>query len=132
MKLTSLLLPILQRQDSSAIVIVSSGLALVPVAGASVYSATKAALHSFSHSLRYRLRETPVKVFEVLPPWVDTDLSRGLNIPKIPPETVAKAILQGLERNRYEVRVGQIKPLYVMSRLAPSFAERMLNRAISG
>lgn len=131
MKLTSLLLPALQQQATAAIVIVSSGLAYVPVANVAVYSATKAALHSFSHSLRHRLRKTVVKVFELLPPLVDTDLSRTLHMPKIQAEQVAKALLRGLERERYEVRVGMVKPLYIASQLVPLLAERILNKAFS-
>ena len=131
MKLTSLLLPLLQQQASAAIVIVSSGLAYVPVANVAVYCATKAALHSFAHSLRYQLRGTGVKVFELLPPLVDTNLSRTLHMPKIHAEQVAKALLRGLEREHYEVRVGMVKSLHVVSQLAPQLAERMLNKAFS-
>jgi short-subunit dehydrogenase involved in D-alanine esterification of teichoic acids len=131
MALTSLLLPILQQQESSAIVIVSSGLALTPLASAPVYSATKAALHSFSHALRYRLNGTSVKVVEVLPPFVDTGMTRGLTAPKIAPETVARAIVRGIERDRHDVRIGQIRSLHLLSRLSPSFAERVLNRSLA-
>jgi uncharacterized oxidoreductase len=131
MKLTNLLLPVLQQQATAAVVIVSSGLAYVPVANIAVYCATKAALHSFSHALRHRLRKTNVKVFELLPPLVDTDLSRTLHMPKIRTEQVAKELFRGLERERYEVRVGMVKPLYMAGQLVPSLAERMLNKAFS-
>lgn len=130
--LTHLLLPILQSQGSAAIVIMSSGLALTPFARAPVYSATKAALHSFSRALRYRLRGTSVKVVEVLPPWVDTDLARAVDVPKISPTTVAQAILHGVKHDRSEVRVGQVKALYALGRLAPSLAERLVNKPIAG
>lgn len=131
LKLTSLLLPVLQQQATAAIVIVSSGLAYVPVANLAVYCATKAALHSFSHSLRYRLRKTAVKVFELLPPLVDTDLSRTLCMPKIQTDQVAEELLRGLARDRYEVRVGQVKPLHIISQVAPVLTEHMLNKAFS-
>lgn len=131
MKLTSLLLPVLQQQTTAAIVIVSSGLAYVPVANVAVYCATKAALHSFSHSLRHQLRKTVIKVFELLPPLVDTDLARPLHMPKIQAEQVAKELLRGLERDRYEVRVGMVKSLHMASQLAPRLTERMLNKAFS-
>lgn len=131
MKLTSLLLPQLQQQASAAIIIVSSGLAYVPVANVAVYCATKAALHSFSHALRHRLRKTNIKVFELLPPLVDTDLSQSLHMPKILAEQVARELLKGLERDRYEVRVGMVKPLYAASQLVPLLTEQMLNRAFS-
>jgi uncharacterized oxidoreductase len=131
LKLTSLLLPVLQQQAAAAIIIVSSGLAYVPVANVAVYCATKAALHSFSHSLRHRLKKTSIKVFELLPPPVDTDLARVLRMPKIPAEQVAKELLRGLERDRYEVRVGMVKSLHMVSQLAPLLTERMLNKAFS-
>lgn len=131
MKLTNLLLPVLQQQTTAAIVIVSSGLAYVPVANVAVYCATKAALHSFSHSLRYQLRKTGIKVFEVLPPLVDTNLSHTLRMPKIRAEQVARALLKGLEREHYEMRVGMVKPLHMISQLAPWLTERMLNKAFS-
>ena len=63
------------KQSEAAIVNVSSGLGFVPIAAFPVYCATKAALHSFSMSLRHQLRQTPIKVFEVIPPIVyDTEL----------------------------------------------------------
>jgi uncharacterized oxidoreductase len=131
LKLTNLLLPVLQQQAEAAIVIVSSGLAYVPVANVAVYCATKAALHSFSHALRYRLKKSTVKVFELLPPLVDTELARTLRMPKIQAEQVAEALLRGLARERYEVRVGQVKPLHMLGQLAPTLAERLLNMAFS-
>lgn len=130
-KLTHLFLPVLQQQTTAAIVIVSSGLAYVPVANVAVYCATKAALHSFTRSLRYRMRKTTVKVFEVLPPLVDTNLSRTLRMPKIHADYVAQKLLRGLERDRYELRVGMVKILHLMSQLAPTLAEAMLNKAFS-
>lgn len=131
MKLTNLLLPVLLQQATAAIVVVSSGLAYVPVANVAVYCATKAALHSFSHSLRHQLRRTDVKVFELLPPLVDTTLSRTLRMPKIRAEQVAQELLKGLTGDSYVVRVGMVKLLQVASQLAPWLTERMLNRAFS-
>jgi uncharacterized oxidoreductase len=64
----------LSRKESAAIINISSGLAFVPLAVAAVYSATKAAIHSLTLSLRYQLRNTSIKVFEIAPPSVDTEL----------------------------------------------------------
>jgi uncharacterized oxidoreductase len=72
--LAMLLVPHLRHQPDPAIVNVTSGLAFTPLARAPVYSATKAALHSFTLSLRHQLAGTPVKVIEIAPPAVDTDL----------------------------------------------------------
>jgi uncharacterized oxidoreductase len=79
-RLTAALLPHLQRQRRAAVVNVTSGLAFVPLALTPTYSATKAALHSYSQSLRHQLRKTAVEVIEIAPPAVRTDLmasSRG-------------------------------------------------------
>lgn len=73
-RLTAALLPQLRAQPQAAVLNVSSGLAFVPLAMTPTYSATKAALHSWSQSLRHQLRATSVQVIEVAPPAVGTDL----------------------------------------------------------
>jgi uncharacterized oxidoreductase len=72
--LTSLFADHLSRKDEAAIINISSGLAFVPIAFMPVYCATKAAIHSITLSLRHQLKNTPVKVFEIAPPAVDTEL----------------------------------------------------------
>jgi uncharacterized oxidoreductase len=72
--LSRLLIPHLLRQARPAIVNVTSGLAFVPLARVPIYCATKAALHSFTQSLRHQLAATPIAVLEIIPPAVDTDL----------------------------------------------------------
>lgn len=72
--LTSLLVPHLSAQQQSAIINITSGLAFVPIAFMPVYCATKAALHSLTLSLRHQLKNTHIKVFEIAPPSVDTEL----------------------------------------------------------
>ncbi|HEY6978446.1 MAG TPA: SDR family oxidoreductase, partial [Chitinophagaceae bacterium] len=72
--LTSLFAQQLKQKDEAAIINISSGLAFTPMASVAVYGATKAAIHSITLSLRYQLRNTPVKVFEIAPPAVDTEL----------------------------------------------------------
>lgn len=76
-RLTSALLPQLLAQPKAAVVNVSSGLAFVPRADTPTYSATKAAIHSYSISLRHQLRNTGVQVIEWAPPLVATDLTPG-------------------------------------------------------
>jgi uncharacterized oxidoreductase len=76
-RLTAALLPHLQKQSSAAIINVSSGLAFVPFPTTPTYSATKAALHSYTVSLRVHLQGTPVEVIEIIPPAVATDLTPG-------------------------------------------------------
>jgi uncharacterized oxidoreductase len=84
-RLTAALLPHLQKQAYSAIMNVSSGLAFVPLAPTPTYCATKAAIHSYSESLRYQLRGTPTEVLELIPPYVATDLLHGNSDPRAMP-----------------------------------------------
>ena len=76
-RLTAAVLPHLRRQVAAAVVNVTSGLAFVPRADTPTYSATKAAMHSYSQSLRFLLRNTTVQVIELAPPLVATDLTPG-------------------------------------------------------
>jgi uncharacterized oxidoreductase len=74
LRLTAALLPHLKKQSHAAIVTVSSGLAFMPLAMTPTYCATKAAIHSWTQSFRYQLRETKVEVLELIPPYVQTEL----------------------------------------------------------
>ena len=74
-RLDAALLPHLVRRESAAVVTVTSGLAFVPLAAFPTYCATKAALHSYTESLRYQLKDTPVRVLELAPPYVQTELT---------------------------------------------------------
>ncbi|WP_395650944.1 SDR family oxidoreductase [Brevundimonas sp.] len=76
-RLTAALLPHLLTKPSATVVTVSSGLAFVPLAATPTYNATKAAIHSWSQSLRHQLKDTSVRVVEWAPPGVATDLMPG-------------------------------------------------------
>jgi uncharacterized oxidoreductase len=84
-RLTAALLPLLQKQPYSVIMNVSSGLAFVPLAATPTYCATKAAIHSYTQSLRYQLRGTSTEVLELAPPYVATDLLGGGSDPRAMP-----------------------------------------------
>src|SRR5215472_5398345 len=73
-RLTAALLPHLMKQPRAAIMTVSSGLAFLPLAMTPTYCATKAAIHSYSQSLRYQLKDTNIQVLELIPPYVQTEL----------------------------------------------------------
>lgn len=74
LRLTAALLPTLKKQPKATIVTVTSGLAFLPLAGTPTYCATKAAIHSWTQSLRYQLRNTNIEVLELAPPYVQTEL----------------------------------------------------------
>jgi uncharacterized oxidoreductase len=84
-RLTAAVLPLLQKQPASAIMTVSSGLAFVPMAMTPTYCATKAAIHSYTLSLRYQLKGTKTEVLELVPPYVATDLMGGASDPRAMP-----------------------------------------------
>ncbi len=115
-RLTAALLPHLRAQKSAAIMTVSSGLAFLPLAMTPTYSATKAAIHSYSQSLRYQLRDTSVRVFEIAPPYVQTELMgagqasdpRAMPLQEFLDETIA---LIAKNPAGGEILVERVKPL---------------------
>lgn len=84
-RLTAALLPILTRQPHSTIMTVTSGLAYTPLAFTPTYCATKAAIHSYTVSLRYQLKGTTTEVIEIVPPYVQTELMDGAEDPRAMP-----------------------------------------------
>jgi uncharacterized oxidoreductase len=92
-RVTSAFIEHLKKQPSAAVITVSSGLAFVPLSITATYSATKAAIHSYSLSLRHRLKNTTVKVVEIAPPWVKTELMGESDDPRQMPldEFIAEA-----------------------------------------
>ena len=102
-----LLLPHLRARASAAIVNVTSGLAYVPFVAAPVYSATKAALHSYTLSLRHHLADTNVRVIEIVPPAVNTDLGgAGLHTTGEPVEAFADAVMKRVAGGELEIGYG--------------------------
>ena len=116
LNLTEQLLPTLQRSAEAAVVNVSSILALVPRSTIPTYSASKAALHSYTQSLRFALKDTSVKVFELMPPLVNTDFSKEIGGENgIPPSQVAADLINAFESNSYEIHVGNTAHIYALS-----------------
>jgi uncharacterized oxidoreductase len=94
-RLTAALLPHLLEQPRATILNVSSGLAFMPMARTATYCATKAAIHSYTLSLRAQLRNTTIEVLELIPPYVATDLMDGANNPRAMP--LNKFIAEAME-----------------------------------
>lgn len=124
LKLISLLLPTLQENDNSAIVNVSSGLAIVPKANAAVYCGTKAGIHIFTKSLRYQLEK--VKVFEIIPPIVETAMTEGRGKRKITPQRLVDEFIKEFRNNNYEINIQKVKLLRIINRISPSLADKVM------
>ena len=120
------LLPQLTRHSQAAIVNVTSVLALVPKRSAPVYCGSKAGLHIFTKALRYQLQSTKVKVFEVLPPLVDTPMTDGRGKHKITPEELVDEFMPKFARDQFEINIGKTKLLRSLQRLAPGIADGIL------
>ncbi|HEX9200366.1 MAG TPA: SDR family NAD(P)-dependent oxidoreductase [Acidobacteriaceae bacterium] len=112
-RLTAALMPHLLKQSAATILNVSSGLAFVPLAMTPTYCATKAAIHSYTESLRYQLRGTAISVLEIIPPWVATELMgetptdpRAMPLDKFIAET-----MQILATDAEEICVQNVLPL---------------------
>ncbi len=115
-RLTAALLPHLQKQPHATIMTVSSGLAFLPLALTPTYCATKAAIHSWSESLRYQLRSTNIEVVELAPPYVQTELmgSQQAADPRAMPlkDYLAEVIdIIKTQPNATEILVDRVKPL---------------------
>ena len=116
MRLTAALLPLLQKQTRSTIMNVSSGLAFVPMALTPTYSATKAAIHSYTESLRYQLQGSTIEVIELVPPYVATEILGGASAsdPRAMPlgEFIAEAMqILKTQPTATEICVEKVKPL---------------------
>ena len=132
MRMSSALIDILTANEGT-IINVSSGLAFVPLPSAPIYSATKAAVHAYTQSLRFQLEETGVEVIELMPPVVKTDLSaemsEGNGVTVITTDELVKQSFASLKAGALEIRPGQAKQLAFMRRFAPNFINRQLWKA---
>lgn len=115
-RLTAALLPHLRAQPAATVMTVTSGLAFIPLAATPTYNATKAAIHSWTISLRHQLRDTPIEVLELAPPAVATDLMPGHaeNPNSMPLADYTAEVIGLIERGdtpRGEILVERVKPL---------------------
>lgn len=111
-RMTSALIEHLKSQPEATILYTSSVLAFVPLATNAIYSATKAALHSYALSQRFQLRDTGVRVQEIAPPWVDTDLIyRSGDARAMPLDDFIEQTMVALGSDDFEILVDAVKPL---------------------
>lgn len=115
--MSSLFADHLSKQPHGAIINISSGLAFVPMSFMPVYCATKAAIHSFTMSLRFQLKDTTVRVFEIIPPSVDTELGHDRRPDKsqthggIPVEEFLDEAMLAIVNDTFEYAVSTAKNL---------------------
>ena len=112
---------------------ISSGLAFVPLPCLPIYCATKAAIHSYTQSLRFQFEDSGVEIIEIMPPAVKTDmtadLSEGDGITLITTDELVKLSFASLRTGALEIHPGQSKQLALMRRVAPDFINRQLWKA---
>lgn len=129
--LISLLIPHFTKQEYAAILNVSSGLAFAPMAAAPVYCATKAALHSFTISLRYQLADSPIEVVEIVPPMVNTNLGgAGLHTHAVSTAEFTEGVFAGMIEGKQEIGYGTSLQSMNLSREESDNVVKMLNTHI--
>ena len=120
------------RANKGTVINTSSMLAFVPLPSAPIYSATKAAIHSYTQSLRFQLEETGVEVIELMPPAVKTDMTAELvegGVTVMTTDELVKQSFAALKTGALEIRPGQSKQLAFLRRLAPNFINRQFWKA---
>lgn len=127
-RLTEKLLPALKSQADAAVVNVSSIVAFVPNAFLPTYSASKAALHSYTQSLRLTVQDTPVKVFELMPPLVNTDFSKEIGGENgIAPSVLADDLIAAFANDTFEIHTGSTADIYKLNQSDPAAALHAMN-----
>lgn len=126
--LCKLFLRLLESNERPAIINVTTGLVYAPKAEYPIYNATKAALHSFTKVLRHQLRGGSLQVVEVLMTVVDTPWHNG-QPPKmaITVDSAVQEMIVKLEKGQEEIRIGKVRLLYLLARIAPEFAFKKMN-----
>ena len=130
-RLNNLFIEMLKSRKEGAIINTSSLLSYVPLNLGPTYSASKAAMRFYTVSLRDHLKilHSKVKVFELSPPVVATSMTEHVETKGIPPEKLVNALIAGIKNNRFTIRVGISKLVYLANRLFPKIAYRLVNPA---
>jgi uncharacterized oxidoreductase len=129
-RMTSALIDILAG-NKGTVINVSSMLAFVPVPALPIYSATKAAVHSYTQSLRFQLEESGVEVIELMPPAIETAMTSDFpeEVSKIGTDELVRQTFAALKAGTLEIRPGQTNQVAFLRRLAPDFINRRLWKA---
>ena len=128
-------LPLLKKQKMASIINITSALAHVPMAYSPIYCASKAALHSFTQSLRIQLKDTNIKIFEIAPSLTKTAMVDSFNEKEqkdmkiITTKTVVDTAIKEINKGKKEIGVGQTNALKMLHRIFPSFALKLVNKA---
>lgn len=131
-QVTNIFLKELLKSDAPVIINLTSALGYVPMSAAQIYSATKAAINSWTASLRHQLRHTNAKVVLLSPPVVDTRMN--VNNPgtegmkKISPERFAELTFRGLKKGKDEILVKPINSMKLLSRIMPGQVFKQINK----
>jgi len=130
-RLNNLFIEMLKSRKEGAVINTSSILSYVPLNLGPTYSASKAAMRFYTVSLRDHLNilNSRVKVFELLPPVVATSMTENLETKGITPEKLVNALIAGIKQNRFTIRVGNTKLVYLINRLFPKMAYGLVNPA---
>jgi uncharacterized oxidoreductase len=128
-RLSKLLVPLLLENKQPKLINISTGLVYAPKASYPFYNATKAALHSFTQTLRMQTAKSNLKVIEVFLPVVDTPWHKG-PVPKsaIPATQAVNEMLSGISKSKKEIRVAKVSLLYWIARIYPALAVKIINR----
>ena len=128
-RLTQALEPLLSTKEEAAFVLTTSGLAFVPNLLYPTYSVTKAALHAFAVASRLalKIKGSPIKVFDLMPPLTETPLAKGLDAPKMTAAEVAAWFLDSFEKDELEIRVGATEEIYQLFLKSPEDALMAVN-----
>ena len=128
-RLNNLFMNMLRSRKEAAIINTTSILSYVPSLVEATYSASKTALGFYTRSLREHLHilKSNVKVFELLPPLVATEMTAARDEKKMTTEELVKGLISGLKKDQYTIRVGDTKLLYILNRFFPKIAFGLVN-----
>lgn len=127
--LTQLLIPILAKAPKAVIVNTTSGLGIFPKVDGLVYSAGKAAMRNFTTGLRYGLKNTSIRVLELIPPVTDTPMTKGRKTKKMSAAVLVDTILPQLQKEKEILTIPKIRLFFWIAFLFPSLAHKILSKS---